>query len=119
MNHIEFGKFGEEKACSLLKKKRYKILERNYKNEIGEIDIIAQKKKTIVFVEVKTRASDAFGRPSYAVNSKKQQKIEMVALCYLKQNCLLEEESRFDVIEVTENGIVHIENAFISSKNYY
>ena len=119
MNHIEFGKLGEDAAVALLKRKHYKILERNFKTEIGEIDIIAEKKKTVVFVEVKTRKSDDFGRPSMAVNQSKQRKIEIVAVSYLKKNCLLETACRFDVIEVAGNEVKHIENAFISSKNYY
>ena len=84
MNNIEFGKLGEEKAIEFLKKNGYKILERNYKTKIGEIDIIAIKKKKIIFIEVKTRSSYNFGRPEEAVNEKKLRKIESVAQIYLQ-----------------------------------
>ncbi len=107
------GTIGESRACQYLKNRKYKILMQNYKNKIGEIDIIARQKKTIVFIEVKTRQTLAFGRPSEAVNLIKQQKIRNTAMCYLIQNCLNESPVRFDVIEVIgENEINHIENAF-------
>ena len=69
------GKFGESEAEHYLKKKRYKILEKNYRGRLGEIDIIAEKKKEIIFVEVKTRKSDKFGKPYEAVDFRKQRKI--------------------------------------------
>ena len=59
-NNNIIGKSGEEKAIVYLKKNRYKILETNYKNALGEIDIICRKRKTIIFVEVKSRTDDYF-----------------------------------------------------------
>lgn len=111
------GDIGEQLATEFLKKKKYKILERNFKNKIGEIDIIARLKKQIVFVEVKTRSSLQFGNPSEAVNSHKQYKIRQVAECYLMQKKIEDSDIRFDVIEVLEedNGykvVNHLENAF-------
>ena len=77
------GRAGEEKAAEFLKKKGYKILTKNYKTHIGEIDIIAEDSGTVVFVEVKTRIDDAFGAPSEAVTEKKIRKYEKVATEYL------------------------------------
>lgn len=94
------GKYGEEFACEFLKKKRYKILERNYKNKYGEIDIIASIKKTIVFVEVKTRFSSKYGNPYEAVGYYKQRRITNAAKSYLCKKGLFECDARFDVIEV-------------------
>ena len=73
-NNRLVGKVSEEKAVKFLKKKGYKILEQNYVNNIGEIDIIAKHKGIYVFVEVKYRESDYFGLPREAVNEYKQRK---------------------------------------------
>lgn len=106
------GDSGEEVACKHLKKKHYKILERNYKNPVGEIDIIAKHKGVIIFVEVKTRTSDFFGLPREAVDEYKQEKIRRVALGYLKRSRAMDSLIRFDVIEVIDGKVEHIENAF-------
>lgn len=106
------GEIGEEIACKYLIKKRYKILDRNFKNSIGEIDIIAKDKKEIVFVEVKSRTTIEFGEPKEAVNNFKQQKIHNVALCYLKLKKLEDVSIRFDVVEVLDGEVNHIKNAF-------
>lgn len=112
MQNKIFGHLGEKLACKELKKKKFKILQTNYTNKLGEIDIIAKEKDFLVFVEVKTRTTEKFGRPSLAVGSHKQNKIRQVASVYLKQNELTEANCRFDVIEILDNQINHIENAF-------
>lgn len=106
------GAQGEFDAAEYLKKKKYKILAKNYKNKLGEIDIIAKDKDYIVFIEVKTRSSLAFGRPSEAVTPAKQHKVQLAAQVYLKQERLTDQPCRFDVIEVLDDKINHIENAF-------
>lgn len=116
MQKNTFGKIGEIIATDYLKAKGYKIIVNNYKNPFGEIDIIARDKDYIVFVEVKTRMSRAFGDPAEAVNYTKQNKIRQVASLYLKQHRMLEANCRFDVVAVLgqagDNDIRHIENAF-------
>jgi len=79
----QLGKSGETTAVQYLKKNGYRILEQNYRTDLGEIDIIAKDKDTLVFIEVKARTSYRFGDPKYAVTQKKQRKISMVALSYL------------------------------------
>ena len=106
------GNAGEIIAQNFLKKKKYKILETNYSNAIGEIDIIALQKNVIVFVEVKTRSSNEFGRPCEAVTLYKQNKIRTVASYYLMIKGWSERDVRFDVIEVLDDEINQIENAF-------
>lgn len=106
------GNIGEVLAVNFLKKNKYKILETNYSSKLGEIDIIALKNKTIVFVEVKARESKNFGSPCEAVTPYKQQKIRTVANYYLMLNGWVEENCRFDVIEVLDGELNHIENAF-------
>ncbi|HON57938.1 MAG TPA: YraN family protein [Smithella sp.] len=97
---IKTGLIGEELAVSFLKKNGYKILEKNYRCPMGEVDIVARDHQSLVFVEVKTRKSDGFGYPEEAVNTKKQKKISRVALHYLQENNLTDELIRFDVVAV-------------------
>ena len=110
-NKIE-GDRGEILAVDFLKNKGYKILETKYTNKIGEIDIIALDKKTIVFIEVKFRSMLEFGRPYEAVDFRKQQKIRRVAELYLVVKNKYYNDCRFDVVEVVAEEINHIENAF-------
>lgn len=118
MDNINIGKYGEELACKYLESKGYKIKERNYRTFLGEIDIICEYKKNIVFVEVKTRRSDKFGYPEEAINFIKQRKIIKNALCYLSKYHLWGENCCFDVILVRISkdkdikSIKHIRNAF-------
>ncbi len=94
------GKKGEDAAVSFLKDNGYKILLKNYKNKLGEIDIIASDKDTICFIEVKTRRSDRFGLPVEAISAFKQRQISKVALLFLKERKLLDKKARFDVVSV-------------------
>jgi putative endonuclease len=107
---------GENFAAKFLKKIGYKIIARNYKTPIGEIDIVAQDGNTIVFVEVKTRADNFFGQPFEAVNNRKRQKLRKLGLLYLKRQ-KRELPARFDVLSIicSHNGkkeIEHIKDAF-------
>ena len=110
-NKIE-GTGGEILAVNFLKKKKYKILETNFSNHVGEIDIIAEKDGVIVFVEVKRRQTLQFGRPIEAVDTRKQNKIRKVAEIYLMLNDKSLADVRFDVIEILGDEINHVENAF-------
>lgn len=112
MNRRAFGTEGEQAAREYLVSKGAKILEMNYRRPTGEIDIIAQTKKTYLFVEVKRRSSLRYGRPSEAVNSAKQMHIVRTAMVYLQENHLEDVPLRFDVIEILPGNIRHIENAF-------
>ena len=105
------GFFGEGRAVRYLKKGGYKILHRNYKCPFGEIDIIAQKDDVVCFVEVKTRSSDYFGAPNEAVNATRKERYKNSARYYFT-NKEIDVTVRFDIIEVTPNGVNHIENAF-------
>lgn len=98
-----FGKKSETVAVSHLRKLGYKILETNYRNRLGEIDIVAKDRDTIAFVEVKARKSKTYGNPKGAVTPKKQRKISMVALAYLKATKQIDVRARFDVVTVTLN----------------
>ncbi|MCL5024175.1 MAG: YraN family protein [Nitrospirae bacterium] len=109
------GNRGEDLAAKFLKRKGYKILSRNYKTPLGEIDIIAEDRGTLVFVEVKTRTDTSYGMPFEAVNHRKREKLRKVALCYLKQT-KRDTPSRFDVLSIRSDKdgdkIEHIADAF-------
>ncbi len=96
----QFGEESEIQAMKYLKKKGYRILQQNYRNRLGEIDIIAKEKNVIAFIEVKAKRSNYYGHPKYAVTPKKQKKISMVALSYLKQTKQMQTSARFDVVTV-------------------
>jgi putative endonuclease len=98
--NLYLGKTGEEIAVRLLKNNGYRIITRNYRTKLGEIDIIAEDKDTLCFIEVKTRNSDRFGLPCEAVFSAKQKQIAKAALGYLKEHKLLERKARFDVVSI-------------------
>ncbi len=114
------GNAGEDIVCRYLRDKGYIIVARNYKTRLGEIDIIAESRDTLVFVEVKTRKNSLYSSPREAVNLSKQHKIIAAASVYLERsNSPL--NIRFDVAEVIihPNGISdsgrlidYIENAF-------
>jgi putative endonuclease len=95
-----YGEAGEVLAARLLRKKGYRIIETNYRNQLGEIDIIARDGGTLVFVEVKTRRTGRFGAPKWAVTPRKQRKISMVALYYLKTTGQIQAKARFDVVSI-------------------
>ena len=100
---IQKGKAGEKEAEKFLIKKGYRILERNYRNRLGEIDIIAKEGKTICFVEVKTRSTSRQGSGFEAISVHKQRKISQVALSYLKFKRLLDSPARFDVVAIEKH----------------
>jgi len=94
------GLRGEEIACAYLKKKKYAIVTRRFRMFHGEIDIIARDGATLVFVEVKARADESFGRPEDAVTPGKQRQIRKIAQGYLVENPLGDAGCRFDVISI-------------------
>lgn len=114
MNSI--GKLAELKACDYLQKKRYILLDANYRSRFGEIDLIMKKGKYICFIEVKMRNEKSLAAPAEYVDIYKQRKMAATAEIYLSYHST-DLQPRFDVVEVfTENNkiksIKHLENAF-------
>lgn len=114
MNNVQVGGIGEDIALHFLSKKGYRILEKNFRLRIGEIDIIASKDGCIVFAEVKSRRNLDFGYPCEAVDFRKRKKILLVAKSYIHMKRLYDADCRFDIIEVYlgEKRVNHIEDAF-------
>jgi putative endonuclease len=96
---MKTGEKGEKLAVEFLEKRGYKVLELNYRNSFGEIDIIALHKGTVVFIEVKTRRSADFGKPFEAVDQRKRDKMKNIALLFLKK-FKREVPARFDVVSI-------------------
>ena len=111
------GKKGEDIAVSYLKERQgYRILRRNYRCVLGEMDIIAKDRDVLSFVEVKTRGSARFGIPQESVNKKKQHKLSKVALEFINRYKVHHAKARFDVVAVyllpNEERVELIKDAF-------
>lgn len=96
----EIGKLGEDLSEKYLFDNGYKILNRNFYCNQGEIDIIAEKNSELIFVEVKTRTNMSYGTPAEAVTTTKRNHIRKVAKYYIHINGLYNKNIRFDIIEV-------------------
>lgn len=114
-HHNELGDLGEQLAAEYLQAKGYAILERNYRFQKAEIDIIARHNNQLICVEVKTRNSDFFGDPQEFVTPGKVKLLVKAIDAYVTENDI-DLESRFDIIAVLKNKttetITHYENAF-------
>ena len=117
MKRRDLGALGEKLAKDFLKKKGYRIRESNFRCREGEIDIIAERKNYLVFVEVRTKTSSSFGSPEESVTSAKKEKLITLALTYLDSHKNLPSLWRIDfvAVELDQNGKVTrielIENA--------
>jgi putative endonuclease len=100
IERLNFGKKGEKAAESYLKKQGYRILKKNYRNKVGEIDLIAEHNKVLVFIEVKSRTDASLEHPFMAVTPRKQKKIARTASLFLVQNNSGDRQIRFDVVSV-------------------
>lgn len=113
------GAWGEAIAAEFLRKKHYRIIANGYRSRFGEIDLIAQNRRFLVFVEVKLRKSAGFAQAREFVDSRKQDRLRMTASIYLSENPT-NLQPRFDVVEIyapegtgtTAPKIYHMEDAF-------
>ena len=117
MNRVEKGRRGEDLAVVFLLENGYRILERNWRQKTGEVDIIAKCGEVLVFCEVKSRRSIWYGTGAEAVDRRKQQHIIRTALLYMQKLGLMNSPCRFDIIEVMLGytgppALNHIQNAF-------
>jgi putative endonuclease len=110
-DRILLGKSGEDLACRELRRWGYEILARRYRTRVGELDIVARDGPTIVFIEVKTRRTAAYGAPGEAVGAQKQHRIWLMATDYLLRRGWHDRPCRFDVvaISVDEHGRRRVE----------
>jgi len=108
------GKLGEDIAARFLSRKAYRIIARNVRTYLGEIDMVAKKGSDIIFVEVKARKSTFFGPPYLAITSSKKRKLIQCALCYLKMKKIEEVRWQIDVVSIElddfDNSVVILEH---------
>jgi len=122
--HLRRGARGETLACRYLKRNGYKILHRNFRGRSGgEIDVVCRDYDTLVFIEVKTRGREDFGRPVEAVDREKRRRISRGALAWLRMLDNPDILFRFDVVEVimvddAKPRVELVRNAFPLSKPY-
>ena len=113
--HNELGKKGEQLAVDYLLKNNYTVIERNYRFDKAEVDIIAKKNETLAIIEVKTRSTSDFGNPQDFVKPKQIQRLVKAVHEYVTENDL-DVEIRFDIIAIIKTGksfdVEHLENAF-------
>jgi putative endonuclease len=109
----EEGIRGEDMAIKTLKKKGYKIVERNHRNKLGEIDVIAEEGGCLVFVEVKKRNTTRFGEAVCAVDERKKRHLVRAALFYMKLHDCFDRSVRFDVIGIDNERTKLVKNAFL------
>ena len=113
--HNQLGKKGEQMAVDFLTKRGYDIIERNYRFDKAEVDIIAKKENILAIIEVKTRSTSDFGDPQDFVKPKQIQRLVKAVDEYVIEN-KLDVEVRFDIIAIVKENkgftIEHLENAF-------
>ncbi len=112
-----FGRLAENLAEQMLRKKGYRIIAKNLRLAGGELDLIAEDRHTLVFIEVKARRGDKFGGASYAISTHKKQQLIKLALFYLAKYKITDKQCRFDAIlivspQVDSPQITHIKQAF-------
>lgn len=107
---LKLGKLGEDLALKKIKRLGYKLVVRNYRCPLGEIDIIARDGDCLVFLEIKTRKGRSTGYAKEAVDRRKRRQISKTALTYMKANDCYDVRSRFDVVAISiKDGLEEIE----------
>lgn len=109
---VEVGATSEDRAVDHLVRQGYRIVERNYRCKVGELDVVARDGSVLVFVEVRSRRNADYGSALEAVGWNKRRKVSRVAMAYLAQRRPRFDEARFDVIAITGDELLHIRDAW-------
>ena len=112
MNSRKEGVSGEELAIEYLKKQGLKVVEQNVRMTVGEIDVVCYDGDVLVFVEVKTRSTLAFGDPLEAIDRRKVQKYRKMAEEYIIRRRLFDKDARFDAVGIVGDSINYVPDAF-------
>jgi putative endonuclease len=115
----ERGARAEDRAREFLEAKGYAFLDRNFKNPTGEVDLVMRDRETVVFVEVRERRNEGFGRGFETVTRAKQAKVVRAAVAYVKFKGLTKEPLRFDIVSIGPGTLEHIPNAFAPPAGRY
>jgi len=106
------GALGEAMAADWYEAHDYEVMDRNWRCREGELDLVVRKVRTIVFCEVKTRSSDAFGTPEEAISHDKRDRIRRLAARWLETSPVRPRQIRFDVAAILDGDLLIIEGAF-------
>jgi putative endonuclease len=106
------GAWGERLAASNYERAGYQVIDRNWRDAEGELDLVLRRGDLFVFSEVKTRRSDRFGSPASAVTPDKQRRIRRLAIVWLRAHGMHAAQMRFDVVAITGVRVQIIESAF-------
>ena len=116
VDRLGLGRQGEDLAAAYLAAQGYRLVQRNYRCRLGEIDLVAWDGRELVFIEVKTRSTRTFGSSAEAVSSQKQARLLRLADCFLQEHRLSDAPCRFDVVAVDASleppGVDLIRGAF-------
>jgi putative endonuclease len=112
LSKLARGQWGEDRACTHYRRLGYEIVERNWRCQHGEIDVVARLGDIVVFCEVKARRSSGFGGAAAAVDHRKQHRIRRLAAAWLAERQVRGVEVRFDVVAITGVDVELIEGAF-------
>jgi putative endonuclease len=116
MTTREQGLAGEDEAVAVLKRQGYKVIERNHRNRLGEIDIVAEEGGYLVFVEVKKRNTARFGEALCSIDERKKRHLVKAALFYMKLHRAFDRKVRFDVIGIDGEKVKLVKNAFLAEE---
>lgn len=119
MNTTQKGRDAEDMARRFLESKGLRFLEANFRTPLGEVDLVMRDVETLVFVEVRERKNESYGRGFETVTRPKQEKIARAALAYVKAKNEARSPMRFDVVSLGPTGIDHIPNAFVPPAGRY
>jgi putative endonuclease len=108
----QLGVWGEQMAAEWYEEHGYVVMARNWRCDMGELDLVCRKEGVLVVCEVKTRRTDTFGSPAEAVTAGKQRRIRQLAARWLREHPLGYREIRFDVASVDRGALRVIEGAF-------
>ncbi|MBC7978322.1 MAG: YraN family protein [Myxococcales bacterium] len=111
-NKLQRGASAEADAAQLLIDAGYRLVERNFRCKAGELDIVARDGDILVFVEVRSRADDAYGGAAEMIRRNKQRRVARVAACYIEMMAPAFDECRFDIVAITAGEAVLLKDAF-------
>lgn len=106
------GNLAEERAVAMLQRLGYRVIDRNYRCHVGELDIVAYDDAVLVFIEVRSRADDSHGHAAEMVTKPKQRKVSRVAACYIEHMRPIASSMRFDVVAITGDDIELVKDAW-------
>jgi putative endonuclease len=109
---VVLGAYGEQRAAQCYEEAGYLVLDRNWRGQAGEVDLVVGRDDVVAFCEVKTRSSDRFGTPAEAVNRRKQARLRRLAGQWLSEHGVRPRAVRFDVAAVRNGAVEIVEDAF-------